>query len=479
MKSVAKKNRKLSKRKFKPYVLENIEIISAGSEGKAIAKHEGQVIFVDFAVPGDIVDLYVNQQKKTHSFAKIERIITPSPERIEPFCTHFGMCGGCKWQHMGYQTQLKYKQQQVIDAFERIGKFPFPTPEPIIGSEQTQYYRNKLEFTFTDKKWLESLDNKDDLSIAEHKGLGFHMPGKFDKILDVQKCYLMDDLHNEIRNTIKEFCVKNEFDFFNARSQEGFMRNMILRNTSLGEWMLIVIFKQNDEEKINLLMEFLKNTFPQITSLLYVVNGKMNDTIHDLEVKLYAGKPCLVEQLEDLKFNVQAKSFFQTNTPQTFNLYNEARKMANLQGNEIVYDLYTGVGSIAIFVARKAQLVVGIEYVEQAILDAKENAAINQINNTHFYAGDMKDILNDELILKHGQPDVIITDPPRAGMHPDVIAQLLAVKASRIVYVSCNPASQARDIAMLQDLYEVKKVQAVDMFPHTHHVECVALLELK
>ncbi|MES2381388.1 MAG: 23S rRNA (uracil(1939)-C(5))-methyltransferase RlmD [Bacteroidota bacterium] len=469
----------MGKRKFKPYVLENIEIVSAGSEGKAIARHEGQVIFVDFAVPGDVVDLYVHQKKKTHSFARIEKINTPSPERIEPFCSHFGICGGCKWQHMGYDTQLKYKQQQVIDAFERIGKFPFPTPEKIIGSDKTQYYRNKLEFSFTDKKWLETLDNKDDLSVAEHKGLGFHMPGKFDKILDVQKCYLMDDLHNEIRNSIKAFCVTNEFDFFNARSQEGFMRNMILRNTSLGEWMLIVIFKQYEEEKINLLMEFLKNTFPQITSLLYVVNGKMNDTIHDLEVKLYAGKPCMVEQLEDLKFNVQPKSFFQTNTEQTFNLYNEARKMANLQGNEIVYDLYTGVGSIANFVARQAKSVIGIEYVEQAIVDAKENAAINNITNTHFYAGDMKDILTDELIAKHGQPNVIITDPPRAGMHPDVITQLLAVKAARIVYVSCNPASQARDIAMMQDVYEVKKVQAVDMFPHTHHVECVTLLELK
>lgn len=469
----------MSKRKFKPYVLENIEIVSAGSEGKAIARHEGQVIFVDFAVPGDVVDLYVHQKKRSHSFARIQKINKPSPERIEPFCQHFGVCGGCKWQHMGYETQLKYKQQQVVDAFERIGKFPFPSPAKIIGSEKTQYYRNKLEFSFTDKKWLETLDNKDELTTAEHKGLGFHMPGKFDKILDIQKCYLMDDLHNEIRNSIKAFCVANNFDFFNARSQEGFMRNMILRNTSLGEWMLVVVFKQNDEEKIHLLMEFLKNTFPQITSLLYVVNGKMNDTIHDLEVKLYAGKPCMVEQLEDLKFNVQPKSFFQTNTEQTFNLYNEARKMANLQGNEIVYDLYTGVGSIANFVARQAKAVIGIEYVEQAIVDAKENAAINNITNTYFYAGDMKDILTDELIAKHGRPDVIITDPPRAGMHPDVITQLLAVKAARIVYVSCNPASQARDIAMMQDVYEVKKVQAVDMFPHTHHVECVALLELK
>ena len=468
----------MSKRKFKPYVLENIEIISAGSEGKAIAKHEGQVIFVDFAVPGDIVDLYVHNKKKSFCFARIHKIVKPSDERIEPFCAHFGTCGGCKWQHMSYPIQLKYKQQQVIDAFERIGKFPFPTPENIIGSAQTKYYRNKLEFTFTDKKWLETLDNKDELSVAEHKGLGFHIPGKFDKILDVQKCYLMDDFHNQIRNTIKEFCVNQGFDFFNARSQEGFMRNMILRNTSLNEWMLIVVFKQNDEEKINVLMEYLKNTFPQLTSLLYVVNDKMNDTIHDLDVHVYAGKSYMVEQLEDLKFNIQPKSFFQTNTEQTFNLYNEARKMANIQNHETVYDLYTGVGSIANFVAKQALTVVGIEYVEQAIIDAKENSAINQINNTHFYAGDMKDVLNDELIAKHGKPDVIITDPPRAGMHPDVINKMLELRAPKIVYVSCNPASQARDIAMMQEVYKVTKVQAVDMFPHTHHVECVALLEL-
>jgi 23S rRNA (uracil1939-C5)-methyltransferase len=290
--------------------------------------------------------------------------------------------------------------------------------------------------------------------------------------------YLMDDLHNQIRNTIKDFCVKNDYPFFNARSQDGFMRNMILRNTSLNDWMLILIFKENQEDRINALMEYLKETFPQITSLLYVVNGKQNDTIYDLDVQVFAGKPFMVEQLEDLKFNIQPKSFFQTNTEQTFNLYNEARKMANIQSHETVYDLYTGVGSIANFVAKQALTVVGIESVEQAIIDAKENSAINQITNTHFYAGDMKDVLNDELIAKHGKPDVIITDPPRAGMHPDVIEKILELRAPRIVYVSCNPASQARDIAMMQEHYQVTKVQAVDMFPHTHHVECVALLEL-
>jgi len=472
------KNTKLSKRKFKPYVLENIEILSAGSEGKAIAKHEGQVIFVDFAVPGDVVDLFIHNKKKSFCFGRIHKMITPSVERVEPFCEHFGTCGGCKWQHMSYPIQLKYKQQQVIDAFERIGKFPFPVPENIIGSDKIKHYRNKLEFTFTDKKWLETLDNKDELSDAEHKGLGFHIPGKFDKILDVHTCYLMDDLHNQIRNSIKDFCVKNEYPFFNARSQDGFMRNMILRNTSLNDWMLIVVFKENQEDKINSLMEYLKETFPQITSLLYVVNGKQNDTIYDLDVNVFAGKPFMVEQLEDLKFNIQPKSFFQTNTEQTFNLYNEARKMANIQSHETVYDLYTGVGSIANFVAKQALTVVGIESVEQAIIDAKENSAINQINNTHFYAGDMKDVLNDELIAKHGKPDVIITDPPRAGMHPDVIEKMMELRAPRIVYVSCNPASQARDIAMMQEHYKVTKVQAVDMFPHTHHVECVALLAL-
>ncbi len=469
----------MRKRKFKPYTLQNITIINAGSEGKSVARHDEKVILVDFAAPGDVVDLNVTSSKKSFSFARIEKMVKPSPDRVEPFCSHFGTCGGCKWQHMSYAAQLKYKQQQVFDAFQRIGKFPFPEFEPILGSVDTQYYRNKLEYTFTDRKWLTAVSDKELMEENEHFGLGFHIPGRFDKVLDVEHCYLQPDPSNAIRLSIKQFAIEHHFPFFNAHSQEGFLRNIIIRNSVMGELMLIVVFKEDIVEQREMLMSFLKNKFPEITSLMYIINGKMNDTVGDLVPVVYSGNDHIKEKLEDLVFKIGASSFFQTNSKQTLQLYSKAREFAGLTGNELVYDLYTGVGTIANFVAHQSKQVIGIEYVEQAIADAKINSEMNNITNTKFFAGDMKDVLNDEFIATHGKPDVIITDPPRAGMIESVIAKLLEIKAKKIVYISCNPATQARDIALMSELYSVTKVQPVDMFPHTHHVENIALLELK
>lgn len=465
------------KRKFKPYSLENIPITNAGSEGKSIARHDEKVLMVDFAVPGDIANLYVYGSKKTFSFASIEKLIQPSEFRTETFCHHFGTCGGCKWQQMRYDAQLQFKEQQVRDAFERIGKFPFPQITPIAGSGETRFYRNKLEYNFTHQKWLSDLGQKDQLSPEEHLGLGYHIPARFDKVFDVDKCWLMDDLQNTIRNTIKQWCIEHRLSFYNLYAQEGLMRSLIFRNNLKGEWMLIVVFGNDGENgKRNQLLQFIQKTFPQITSLMYVINDKANDTIFDLEVKVFAGSDHLIEYLDDLKFKIGPTSFFQTNTKQTLQLYGLAKDMAALTGNENVYDLYTGVGTIALFVARHARQVIGIEYVEKAIHDAHVNAQMNGIGHVHFYAGDMKDVLTPALFEKHGKPDVIITDPPRAGMHADVVRRITEASPERIVYVSCNPATQARDISMMQEEYEVSKVQPVDMFPHTHHVENIALL---
>ena len=467
------------RRKSHNQIIPSLKIENAGSEGKSIARYNNKVILVDFAVPGDMADIKITGSKKSYNTGIIERLIEPSPERIEPFCTHFGTCGGCKWQHMSYPTQLKYKQQQVLDAFQRIGKFPFPSLRPILGSEQTEYYRNKLEFTFTHRKWLHSLETKDDLSEAEHAGLGFHIPGRWDKVLDIEHCYLQADPANAIRIAVKNFAVKNEMPFFDLRSQEGWLRQLFIRNTLGGELMVIVSFAGEDEEKRVALLQHIQQQFPQITSLMYVINNKKNDSISDLEIQLFAGKDHIIEKLENLEFKIGPKSFFQTNSQQTLNLYSKTRELAGLTGNELVYDLYTGVGTIAAFVAAKAKKVIGIEYIEQAIADAKVNAGLNQIKNTEFFAGDMKDVLNDEFIARHGKPEVIISDPPRAGMHEDVVKKILEIAPQRLVYVSCNPATQARDIAMMQEQYEVTHVQPVDMFPHTHHVENIALLERK
>lgn len=470
----------MRKRRFKPYTLEQITITNAGSEGKCIARHDDKVIMVDYAVPGDVADLRIYGSKKSFSFAALEKLITPSPSRVDTFCSHFGVCGGCKWQQMSYEAQLRYKQQQVQDAFERIGKFPFPPLEPILGSADTIHYRNKLEYSFTHQKWLQNLDHKDDLNAMDHLGLGYHIPGRFDKVFDVETCWLMDDLQNRIRNRIREYCKSNGLSFFNLYSQEGLMRGLIFRNNLKGEWMLLVIFGNDQElDKRTGLLECLKAEFPEISSLQYIINTKRNDTITDLEVQVYSGSDHIIEYLEDLQFKIGPTTFFQTNARQTLRLYGIAREMANLTGKENVYDLYTGVGTIALFVAREARQVIGIEYVEESIRDARINAQMNRISNTQFYAGDMKDVLTPEIFHTHGIPDVIITDPPRAGMHADVIQRILEANPARIVYVSCNPATQARDIALLQEQYIVTKVQPVDMFPHTHHVENIALLERK
>lgn len=469
----------MRKRKFTPYTIEQLEITNAGSEGKSIARHNDKVIMVDYAVPGDVVDVRVNSTKKSFSFATIQHIVKPSADRADTFCSHFGLCGGCKWQQMSYEAQLRYKQQQVVDAFERIGKFPFADLTPIIGSADTVYYRNKCEFSFVDRKWLTSMDEMETLSEDERKGLGYHIPGRFDKIFDVEHCYLQHQVANDIRNAVRDFGKANSYEFFNPYSQEGFLRNIILRNNRAGEWMVILCFKKEDQEKREAILNHIHEQFPQVKALLYIINPKMNDTIYDLEAQVYKGEDHLIETLEDLNFKIGPKSFFQTNTLQTQALYGKTRELAGLTGTENVYDLYTGVGSIALFVSKQAKQVIGIENVEPAIEDAKINAALNGITNTHFYAGDMKDVLNDALFEKHGKPDVIITDPPRAGMHPDVIAKILEVAAPKVVYVSCNPATQARDIALMQEMYEVTHVQPVDMFPHTHHVENIALLTLK
>ncbi len=466
------------KKKKEPRFYENLSITHAGSEGKSIARLEGKVIMVDYAVPGDIINAKVVYQKRNYETAVITEIIKPSADRIDTFCSHFGMCGGCKWQQMAYSAQLTYKQQQVLDAFERIGKFPFPALEPIIGSAKIKYYRNKLEFSFTDRKWLTQITDIGSLTKEENAALGYHIPGKFDKVFDVENCYLMDPLNDEIRNSIKAFCKKNNYDFFNLYGQTGFMRNLILRNNLKGEWMLIVSFGHEDSEKRIALLSHIQQAFPQITSLLYVINDKRNDTIHDLDVQVFSGSDYFLESLENLDFKIGPKSFFQTNTGQTLKLYGKTREFAQLTGQELVYDLYTGVGTIALFLAKNSKRVVGLESVEQAIADAKKNAVWNQIDNADFYAGDMKDLLTTAFIEKNGKPDVVITDPPRMGMHEDVIKQLLEIKPKRIVYVSCNPATQARDIALMSEQYRVTRVQPVDMFPHTHHVENIALLEL-
>ena len=458
--------------------LENIEIIDIAEEGKGVGKHQELVIFVEKAVPGDVVDIQIHRLKKNLAEAKITRFVQQSPDRIEPFCAHFGTCGGCKWQHLSYEAQLKYKQKAVLNALERLGKVDVSGAEPILGSAATDYYRNKLEFTFSNKRWLNDVDmaNRDNLAMD---ALGFHVPGRFDKILQVDHCYLQADPSNTIRNSVSEYTRQQGLSYYDLREHSGAMRNLIIRTASTGELMVIVVFAYADEEQIEGLMSHLKKKFPQITSLLYIVNQKRNDTIFDQDIVCYAGRDHIFEEMEGLKFKIGAKSFYQTNSAQAYELYKITRNMAGLNANDLVYDLYTGAGTIANFVAKQVKQVVGIEYVPTAIEDAKLNSAINGIRNTTFYAGDMKDILTPDFIKTHGKPDVVITDPPRAGMHADVVARLLEMEAGKIVYVSCNAATQARDIALLQEKYEVKRIRPVDMFPQTQHVENVALLVLK
>ncbi|MFN6945206.1 MAG: 23S rRNA (uracil(1939)-C(5))-methyltransferase RlmD [Cytophagaceae bacterium] len=465
-------------RKNKNFIIENIEILDIAAEGKSLTRHDDKVIFVDHAAPGDVVDLQVYRNKKDFAFAKPVHFHKYSTQRTDPFCKHFGTCGGCKWQHIQYDIQAEAKEKQVIDSLTRIAKVQLPPIAPILKSEKTTYYRNKLEYTFSDSKWLTDEEIKQDYNF-DRNALGFHIPGKFDKILDIEECFLQPEPSNKIRNEVKRYAQEQGFSFFNIRKQEGWLRILIIRTTLSGELMLIVQVYYEDQQAMKKLLEHLKETFPEITSLNYVINPKGNETFHDLEVITYHGLPYITEKMEGLAFRVGPKSFFQTNSTQAYELYKITRDYAGLTGAEVVYDLYTGTGTIANFVASKAAKVIGVEYVEMAIEDAKINSEINNISNTAFYAGDMKDVLNDEFVAKHGKPDVIITDPPRAGMHKDVVDMLLKLEPQRIVYVSCNPATQARDIALLDEKYSVTAVQPVDMFPMTHHVENVVKLELR
>jgi 23S rRNA (uracil1939-C5)-methyltransferase len=473
----------MSRRKRPLPAIEKVEIIDAAAEGKCITRYEEKVVFVPFAAPGDIVDIQVVKKKKAYMEGRITNFHKRSKQRIEPRCEHFGLCGGCKWQHISYSSQIANKQKQVKDNFERIGKVEVGELLPIIGAENEYFYRNKLEYTFSNRRWLTNLDApKKDGGPKNTNGLGFHLPGMFDKILDIENCYLQKEPSNSIRLAIKEYAMEHNLDFYNVREHEGFLRNLIIRTSSTGDLMVIVIFRYDDLD-IKDMLQVISDKFPEITSLMYVINEKLNDTIWDLEIKLYKGNPYLFEEMKspiagnpNLKFKIGPVSFYQTNPVQAYQLYKAAFDFADFKGDELVYDLYTGAGTIAAFIANSVKKVVGIESVEEAVEGARNNAILNNISNVEFFVGDMLKILNNEFISENGKPDIIVTDPPRAGMHEKVVKQILDVAPEKIVYVSCNPATQARDIALLADKYDVVKVQPVDMFPQTHHVENVALL---
>lgn len=469
----------MGRQKKTEILLEKVPIINIANDGKSIAKVDGQVIFVQDVVPGDLVDLKVVKRRSKFMVASPTKFHKYSPQRIEPVCEHFGVCGGCKWQNLNYQQQLEFKHKQVVENLRRIGKVELEESPDILPSNKQTFYRNKLEFTFTNRRWLtkEELNSTPEGTELERRGLGFHVPGKFDKVLDVHTCHLQSDPSNEIRRGIRDFAKEKDIPFFDLRSQEGLLRNLVIRTTSTGEIMVIVIFARKNKEVIEMVMDFMKEQFPNINSLQYIVNTKKNDSYSDQKVILYAGSEYIMEEMEGLKFRIGAKSFYQTNSEQAYELYKIVRNFANLTGNEVVYDLYTGTGTIAQFLAKQAKQVIGIEYIPAAIADAKVNAKTNGLENTKFFAGDMKDLLTEEFLANNPSPDVIVTDPPRAGMHGDVIEMLKRINASRIVYVSCNSATQARDLELLQEQYRVTAIQPVDMFPHTHHVENVALLE--
>jgi 23S rRNA (uracil1939-C5)-methyltransferase len=468
----------MAKKKPLP-IYENLEIENCAAEGKCIAHVDEKVVFVPFVVPGDVVDIQVRKKRKSYCEAEVIRLVSASPLRQEPLCRHFGVCGGCKWQILPYPEQLKMKQQQVIDQLTRIGKVALPEPRQILGSAQTVAYRNKMEFECCNKRWLTRQEVESGVIYDNMNAIGLHITGAFDKVLPIEQCMLMDNLHNEIRNAIRDHADATGMTYFDIRQQTGLLRDIMIRNSNTGEWMVLVQFhfeQEGDRERAEALLQHIADRFPQVTSLLYVDNQKCNDTFGDLEVVTFKGTGHIFETMEGLRFKVGPKSFYQTNTEQAHVLYSVARELAALTGSELVYDLYTGTGTIANFVARQARQVIGIEYVPEAIDDAKENSRLNGIDNTLFFAGDMKDILTDEFIALHGRPDVLITDPPRAGMHPDVVQTILRARPRRIVYVSCNPATQARDLADLDAAYQVSAVQPVDMFPHTPHVENVVLL---
>ncbi|MEZ4787736.1 MAG: 23S rRNA (uracil(1939)-C(5))-methyltransferase RlmD [Flavobacterium haoranii] len=470
----------MGRKRTERIVFENIEVLDAGAKGVSVAKApDGKVIFLPNVVPGDVVDVQTTKKRKAYYEGKATKIHSYSQDRIEPICEHFGVCGGCKWQNMKYESQLFYKNQEVQNNLKRIGKIELPEFEPILGSEKQFFYRNKMEFGFSNARWM----TQDEISSGkefEHKNaLGFHIPRMWDKILDIEKCHLQQDPSNAIRNEIKDFAVKNGLEFYDARNQEGFLRTLMIRTASTGEIMVLVQFFKENKANRELLLNFVAERFPEITSLLYVINSKGNDTLYDQDIKLFKGRDYILEEMEGLHFSINAKSFYQTNSDQAYELYKITRDFAGLTGEELVYDLYTGTGTIAQFVSKKAKKVIGVEAVPEAIEDAKANAERNNITNCEFFVGDMKNVFNDEFISTHGQPDVIITDPPRDGMHKDVVAQILKIAPKRVVYVSCNSATQARDLALMDEKYKVIRVRPVDMFPQTHHVENVVLLELK
>ncbi|MFS4481713.1 23S rRNA (uracil(1939)-C(5))-methyltransferase RlmD [Hyunsoonleella sp. 2307UL5-6] len=466
--------RRNSKRK----IFEHLEVIDAGAKGKTVAKApDGKIVFLPNAVPGDVVDVQTFKKRKAYYEGNAIKFHKRSDKRVNPQCDYFGTCGGCKWQDMGYEHQLFYKQKEVVNNLTRIGHIDLPEVTPILGAKNQYFYRNKMEFSFSDSRWLTQDEIKSDDDLGDRNALGFHIPGMWDKILDIDKCHLQREPSNAIRNAVKQFAVENGLEFFNTRNQTGLLRTMMIRTSSTGDVMVLVQFFKEDTKKRELLLDFITEKFPEITSLQYVINGKGNDTIYDQKVILYKGQDHIFEDMEGLKFKINAKSFYQTNSEQAYELYKITRDFAGLKGDELVYDLYTGTGTIAQFVAKQAKKVIGVESVPDAITAAKENAQLNNINNVEFFVGDMKQVFNDDFILQHGQPDVVITDPPRDGMHKDVVAQLLNIAAKKIVYVSCNSATQARDLALLDDMYSVTKVQPVDMFPQTFHVENVVLLE--
>ncbi len=466
-----------NKRQLFNKVIENVTIAGVAAEGKAIARHNDMVIFVNYGAPGDVVDIQIKKTRRRHLEGEIIRFHEKSASRTKPFCEHFGICGGCKWQHLSYDEQLRYKQKQVTDNIERIGKVNYPFELiPILGSAETQFYRNKLEYTFASRRWLTPDEIQSGEEIKNSEALGYHIPGFYDKVLDINKCWLQPEPSNDIRLGIKEFAIKINIDFYDFRTKTGLLRNIIIRNNEKGEFMLILVLFSGEEDKRESLLKYIRDSFSQIISVYYMINDKQNTSIADLEPVHFAGELYLTEEMEGLQFRIGPKSFYQTNSRQAYELYKVARNFAELTRNELVYDLYTGTGTIANFVAPQAKKVVGIEYIEEAVSHARENSRLNKLDNLVFEAGDMAKVLTPEFMERHGKPDVIITDPPRAGMHPDVLKQIIASEADRIVYVSCNPATQARDIEMLSASYKVKKVQAVDMFPHTQHVESVVLM---
>ena len=468
----------MGRNRKKRVIFENIEVIDAGARGKTVAKApDGRVIFLTNTVPGDVVDVQTGRKRKAYYEGTAIKFHTLSNKRTEPVCAHFEFCGGCKWQHMKYEEQLFYKEKEVVQNLKRIGHLELPEITPILGCKKTYFYRNKMEFSFSSNRWLTYDEINSDDEIDSRNACGFHISGMWDKILDVEKCYLQEDPSNEIRNSIKQFAIENDIPFFNPREQEGMLRTMMLRIVSTGEIMLVIQFYKEDTKKRELLLNFVADKFPQITSLQYIINGKANDTIYDQDVILFKGRDHIFEEMEGLRFKINAKSFYQTNSEQAYELYKITRNFSQLTGKELVYDLYTGTGTIAQFVAKEAKKVIGVESVPEAIEDAKKNAKLNNITNCEFYVGDMKDVFTKAFINQHGKPDVIITDPPRDGMHKKVVAQILSILPNRIVYVSCNAATQARDLALMKEHYTIVKTQAVDMFPQTHHVENVVLLE--